>query len=182
MLLINHYPKSLQEQIGLLLNWSLWYASKNEGRQFRVMSDGWQGMAKATEIDTRVDFADKGDLTLIRAKSHNGGCCCICHTLHYHLPVSKRYHELFQLILSYFLSITCKKYDVPHTLSIAFSQPDGSAVWIQWYSQTVPARINKLAYLFKSSLEATKIHEFTFSLKSDSSWKTMSTSNIIYTK
>lgn len=150
-------------------------------RQTVQSHEWWEGMAQATEIDTGVDFSDKGDLTLIRAKSHNGGCCCICHTLHHHLPVSKKYQELFQLILSCFLSITCKKYDVPHTLSIAFSQPDGSAVWIQWYSQTVPARIYKSAYFFKSSLEATKKHEFTFSLKNNSC-KTMSTSNIIYTK
>lgn len=99
-----------------------WSWDHCRGRQFGVMSDDKAWPRRQTYMG--ADSADKGELALRRAQRHKGGCCYSGHTLHYH-PQDV---EGTPLISSCFLSITCKKYDVPRTLSIAFLRPDGSAV------------------------------------------------------
>lgn len=100
-----------------------------------------------------------------RAKDQRRGCHHIPHTTF--TPLTRQTEpRTVRLIVSCFLKITCRKYDVPHTPSRAVWLPDGLAVWIQWCSRTVPARINpKTAYFLKSWLEATEKYRLRYFCK-----------------
>lgn len=96
----------------------------SSGRQFGVMIR--HGLSNRNRYGSGV-CRQRSD-TEDSKEPHNAVLLHLPHSPLLHLPGRQGHHKLFQLILACFLKITCRKYDVPRILSIAFSQLDGLAV------------------------------------------------------